>query len=130
MSENQSNVLPFISLEERKTKINEAISNMEPEAQFNLIKKMFPGHDVIQLENGHVAVSNEPIEQYIEYTDEQLELVKVGAVFSLNYIIEMQKSGVDLNHFFEDMIEPDYTHIIDEIITMHLHDEDETPLGA
>ena len=125
MSENQSNVLPFISLEERKTKINEAISNMEPEAQFNLIKKMFPDHDVITTEDGHIAISEEPKVAFVEYTPEQLDYVSVGIVFAMDYFAAEREDGLDVNAFFDNLQDSDYAMVVEEAIEMHKREENE-----
>lgn len=115
----EDNVIPFVSLEERKQKINNAIVNMPQEMQVQFLQKMFPDHEVVTLEDGSIAISGEPKYGLVEYTDEQMDIVKVGIIFAIDYLLSERENGLDLNYFFDHLEQEDYEVIIDETLSMH-----------
>ncbi len=123
MTELKNNVIPFISLEERKARINNAFMNMPEEMQVQLLQKMFPDHDVITTEDGHIAISEEPKVAYVEYTPEQLDFVSVGIVFAMDYFAAEREDGLDLNAFFDKLEDGDYAMVVEETIEMHKREE-------
>ena len=123
MTELKNNVIPFISLEERKARINNAFMNMPKETQVQLLQKMFPDHDVITTEDGHIAISEEPKVAYVEYTPEQLDFVSVGIVFAMDYFAAEREDGLDLNAFFDKLEDGDYAMVVEETIEMHKREE-------
>jgi len=125
MSNTKDNVIPFISLEERKQRVNNAIMNMPEEMQLELLQKMFPDHDVIKTEDGHIAISEEPQVAFVEYNAEQLDLVNVGVVFAMDYFAAEREDGLDLNAFFDHLQDTDYAMVVEEAIEMHKREEDE-----
>lgn len=121
----KDNVIPFISLEERKARINNAFINMPEEMQVQLLQKMFPDHDVIKTDDGHIAISEEPQVAYVEYTPDQLNYVSVGVVFAIDYFLSEREEGLDLNAFFDHLQDTDYAMVVEEAIEMHKREEDE-----